>query len=52
MSNLEAIKQLIPLLSNKELAELNFIVYVEASERAAKKTGEEIEQLVKEALKK
>lgn len=47
---IETIKKLLPLLSNEELAKLNFEVFVEAQKRAGKETEKELEALVEEAL--
>lgn len=47
----EAIGQKIKLMSNKQLATLNFLCWAEATDRAAVQTEKEIEQLVDNALK-
>ena len=52
MSKMEQIKEWIPFLTDKDLAELNFLCWCEAVNRGAEKTGQEIEQLVDNALKK
>lgn len=51
MNILDNITKQLPYLTDRELAELNFNIYVEASERAAKIIEQDVEKAVDEIKK-